>query len=165
MFKEENCKLKQTVADMSLDKVKLQDVLSKNRWKRVAVGSWSTTSVVDNELNIRRACRIALISRSLYAYRLKTDDQAELRRRICEIAAIRVRYDCQRIHVLLCREGLEINHSAHIASKSMRGCCPPTPQTYRERCALWKTECAARTDVVWSITWSGRHLQNNMLGI
>lgn len=51
-----------------------------------------------------------MISRSLYGYQPKTDDQAELRMRIHEIAAARVRYGYKRIHILLLREGWQINH-------------------------------------------------------
>jgi len=48
--------------------------------------------------------------RSTYRYRGKTFDQAVLRKRIKEIAAVRVRYGYQRIHVLLRREGWKVNH-------------------------------------------------------
>ena len=49
------------------------------------------------------------ISRSVYHYRSKRADQASLVMRIKEIAAARVRYGYQRIHVVLRREGWMIN--------------------------------------------------------
>jgi putative transposase len=50
-----------------------------------------------------------MISRSVYGYRSKATDQTPLRLRIKEIAAARVRYGYQRIHVVLRREGWLIN--------------------------------------------------------
>lgn len=58
----------------------------------------------------RRACEIVGLWRAVYYYKsVKKDDRA-LRQRICEIAAVRVRYGYQRIHVLLRREGWHVNH-------------------------------------------------------
>ena len=47
--------------------------------------------------------------RSSHHYRPHGDDQAELKKRIKEIAQTRVRYGYRRIHVLLRREGWEVN--------------------------------------------------------
>ena len=58
----------------------------------------------------RRSCRVLRLHRSLYRRRPKRDEQAYLRMRIKEIAQVRVRYGYRRIHVLLRREGWEINH-------------------------------------------------------
>jgi hypothetical protein len=44
-----------------------------------------------------------------YHYRGKGSDQADLKRRIKEIAETRARYGYRRIHVLLRREGWAIN--------------------------------------------------------
>jgi putative transposase len=64
----------------------------------------------DYRVSERRACRLIHISTSVYRYRATRDGQVPLRMRIKEIAAVRVRYGYQRIHVLLRREGWEINH-------------------------------------------------------
>ena len=56
---------------------------------------------------MRRACRVIRISRSTYYYSSIRDDRA-LRQRIVEIAETRIRY--KRIHVLLRREGWQVNH-------------------------------------------------------
>ena len=50
------------------------------------------------------------ISRSVYHYRSRLADQTPLVMRIKEIAAARVRYGYQRIHVVLRREGWRVNH-------------------------------------------------------
>lgn len=58
----------------------------------------------------RRACEIVGLWRAVYYYKsVKKDDRA-LRQRFCEIAAVRLRYGYQRIHVLLRREGWHVNH-------------------------------------------------------
>lgn len=50
-----------------------------------------------------------LAQRSSYHYRPHGDDQADLKKRIKEIAETRVRYGYRRIHVLLRREGWQVN--------------------------------------------------------
>lgn len=57
----------------------------------------------------RRACAVLKAPRSTHHYRSRRDAQANLRRRIQEIAAARVRYGYRRIHVLLQREGWAVN--------------------------------------------------------
>lgn len=61
------------------------------------------------QVSIRRACSVLRAERSSYHYRGNGTDQAELKRRIKEIAETRVRYGYRRIHGLLRREGWEIN--------------------------------------------------------
>ena len=60
-------------------------------------------------MGMRRACRVVEIGRSTYYYKSVKDDRA-LRQRILEIAKTRVRYGYKRIHVLLRREGWQVNH-------------------------------------------------------
>lgn len=62
------------------------------------------------QVSERRACKVAKVHRSLFRYQSQADDQAFLRKRIREIAAVRVRYGYLRIHVLLRREGWHVNH-------------------------------------------------------
>jgi putative transposase len=58
----------------------------------------------------KRACRVIQICRTVYRYRSIRDEQVPLRLRINEIAKVRVRYGYKRIHVLLRREGWQVNH-------------------------------------------------------
>ena len=58
----------------------------------------------------RRACRVTGTSRATHRYRSVADPQDELRLRVRELAATRVRYGYRRIHVLLRREGWKVNH-------------------------------------------------------
>lgn len=62
------------------------------------------------EASERRACMVLGLSRSSHRYEGRAEGQAELRMRIKEIAAVRVRYGYKRIHVLLRREGWRVNH-------------------------------------------------------
>ena len=57
----------------------------------------------------RRACRSAGFHRSSQRYRTRRDPQIELRMRLQELAAARVRYGYRRLHVLLRREGWPVN--------------------------------------------------------
>lgn len=57
----------------------------------------------------RRACRTVGLSRTVHRYVSRRPPEEALRRRIREIATIRVRYGYKRIHVLLLREGHRLN--------------------------------------------------------
>jgi putative transposase len=61
-------------------------------------------------VSARRACRLAGVARSSYRYRSVAADQTPLRLRLRDRAATRVRYGYRRLHVLLRREGWQINH-------------------------------------------------------
>ncbi len=56
-----------------------------------------------------RACHLANISRNTFYRKSKKSPQLELRRRMREIALARPRFGCERIHVLLRREGWMVN--------------------------------------------------------
>jgi putative transposase len=62
------------------------------------------------KVSIRRACSVLCFRRSSYSYKSCRDPQANLMTRIREIAQTRVRYGYRRIHVLLRREGWDVNH-------------------------------------------------------
>lgn len=58
----------------------------------------------------RRACQVLSFARSCYYYHHHADPQVELRVRLKDLAGARVRYGYRRLHVLLMREGWQINH-------------------------------------------------------
>ena len=58
----------------------------------------------------RRACGAMGFARSSHCYRSVADEQVVLRIRLKELAAVRVRYGDRRLHVLLRREGRQVNH-------------------------------------------------------
>ena len=62
-------------------------------------------------LSERRACRLVGIGRSTLRYRSRPRPEEEsLRQRLRELAAVRPRFGYRRLHVLLRREGVTVNH-------------------------------------------------------
>ncbi len=61
-------------------------------------------------LSERRACRLVGIGRSTLRYRPRRGEDARLRRRLLELAAERPRFGYRRLHALLRREGVVVNH-------------------------------------------------------
>jgi putative transposase len=61
-------------------------------------------------VSVRRASQTLSAPRATLYYRSRRTEQAPLRKRIKEIAAIRVRYGYRRIHTLMQREGWLVNH-------------------------------------------------------
>ena len=61
-------------------------------------------------LSIRQACLLVNLSTYVYRYRPKPDDDGILRHRLRELAEQRKRFGSPRLHLLLKREGLVVNH-------------------------------------------------------
>jgi len=58
----------------------------------------------------RRACNAIGVDRSSIRYRSRRPDDGMIRTRLRELAAVRRRFGYRRLHVLLRREGLHMNH-------------------------------------------------------
>ena len=65
--------------------------------------------LVDWGVSIRRACPALRFDTSTYHYKSRRTGQAGLERRIKEICETRIRYGYRRVHVLLRREGWQVN--------------------------------------------------------
>ena len=63
----------------------------------------------DWRVSIRRACAVIRFDPRTYRYKSRRPGQAALEQRIREICQTRVRFGYRRVHVLLRREGWEIN--------------------------------------------------------
>jgi len=61
-------------------------------------------------LSIRRTCTLVDLWRATYSYKHKSADDRAVRLRLKELAEQRRRFGCHRLHVILKREGLVINH-------------------------------------------------------
>jgi putative transposase len=61
-------------------------------------------------LSERKACLLVNISASVYRYRPKEGNDAALRQRLRELAGQSKRFGSPRLHIMLKREGLVINH-------------------------------------------------------
>ncbi|HAX09264.1 MAG TPA: IS3 family transposase [Marinobacter hydrocarbonoclasticus] len=109
-LEEENQRLKRVVADLSLDKAMLQDVLFKKGLrpprKRQLVDDFQKRFGVSQ----RQACAVLGLSRASYHYKSVARDASALSMRIREITQVRVHYGYRREHVLLQREGWQDNH-------------------------------------------------------
>ena len=64
---------------------------------------------IDWGASIRRACGALRFDTSTFHYKSRRTDQAAIERRIREICETRVRYGYRRVHVLLRREGWQVN--------------------------------------------------------
>lgn len=62
------------------------------------------TIKADWKVSVRRVCSVLKIDRSLYVYKSKRGEQAELKLRIRDICQTRVRYGYRRVYVLLKRD-------------------------------------------------------------
>lgn len=60
-------------------------------------------------MSIQRACGLIRFDPRTYRYKSRRSDQAALEQRIKEICQTRVRFGYRRVHVLLRREGWQIN--------------------------------------------------------
>lgn len=67
--------------------------------------------LVEYQLSERRACRLVKFARSSHRYKAGDDPKEDfLRLRIKQIADVRRRFGYRRIHVMLLREGITVNH-------------------------------------------------------
>lgn len=109
-LEEENLRLKKLVADLSLDKAMLQDVLAKKDLTLASLREWVRDLQARYGASERQVCFALRISRSSFRYRSVAADDSALRLRIREITETRVHYGYRRVHVMLRREGWRDNH-------------------------------------------------------
>ncbi|MDJ0820302.1 MAG: IS3 family transposase [Paracoccaceae bacterium] len=106
----ENAKLKRIVADQMLDMTSMKELPGKKlvtpMAKRKAVGYL----ISEMGLSERRACRIVGLARSVQQYRPLPKDDAAAIKRMKELASENRRYGYLRLHAMLRREGLVVNH-------------------------------------------------------
>ena len=116
--------------------------------KREAV----STLMIERRFGVTRACGLISLSRSLYRYRSRRSDGAELRARIEALAAEKRRYGYRRIHVLLRREGWRVNRKRTYRLYRDAGLAVRRRKRKRiglaERCPLPKPAAA---NVSWSM--------------
>ena len=108
-LRDENAKLKTVVADLTLDRAVLQDVIKKSgRLRSPQDGSATYSQSLAVE---RTTCmQILGVNRRAVSYQsVRGDVDVALLAGIKAIAAVRIRYGQRRIHVLLRREGWPVN--------------------------------------------------------
>ena len=77
------------------------------------MGLRAATSYVQKQYGMseRHACRLMEVARSTYRYRVQNPERdAELRARLKELAARRMRFGYRRLTAMLARSGTPVNH-------------------------------------------------------
>ena len=108
-LEDENRRLKQIVAHQALDNWALKEFCqktSKAQARRIA----ASYAMEGLGLSERRACLLTGVSSSVYHYEAKRGNNDELRTRMRELAGERKRFGSPRLHIMLKREGLVVNH-------------------------------------------------------
>lgn len=111
----------------------------------------------------RRACSVTRFSRTSHRYQSRSPEQAFLRKRIRELAEVRVSYGYKRIHILLKREGWKINHKRVYRLYRMEGLAMRTKKPRRRHVSsVNRVEVPAATaqNQVWSMDFMHDELFN-----
>ena len=64
----------------------------------------------EHKVSQRRACEVLQFDRSSIRYKSTRDDDASVREAMKQVASDRRRFGCRRIHIMLQRQGIHINH-------------------------------------------------------
>ncbi|MCR0984992.1 IS3 family transposase [Roseomonas pecuniae] len=102
---EENARLKRLVAELSLDKAVLQDVLFKKIPRPAVMKEVVAYVTASHGFSERRACALTRQHRSTQRKPSTRDPRLEIRQRMHEIARTRIRYGYRRLQVMLRRDG------------------------------------------------------------
>ncbi|WP_336064789.1 MULTISPECIES: IS3 family transposase [Marinobacter] len=109
-LEEENQRLKKLVADLSLDKTMLQDVVGKKALRPPRKRQLVADLQKRYRVSERQACAVLQFSRASCRYQSVARDSSALSMRIREITLTRLHYGYRRVHVQLQREGWRDNH-------------------------------------------------------
>ena len=101
----------------------------------------------------RRSCRVLAAPRSTHRHKSRRDRQEFLRRRLRELAAVRVHWGYRRLHILLRREGWTANHKRIYRLYSEEGLAMRTKKPRRRRSAAVRVArpVADGPDQCWSM--------------
>ena len=108
----------------------------------------------------RRACQVLRFSRSTCRYRSIADDRAALRIRLRDLAGVRVKYGYRRLHLLLQREGWEVNHKLvyRLYTEECLGIRRGGPRRHRSRRTREKRPVAGSLNESWSMDFMADQL-------
>ncbi|WP_091686925.1 IS3 family transposase [Methylocapsa palsarum] len=109
-LEEENRKLKKLLAESMLDVATLREALGKKLLTpgaRRKVVSWA---IEEKGYSQRHACDLVGIAPKTYRYASSRPDDAALRERLKTLANERRRFGYRRLHILLKRAGVAVNH-------------------------------------------------------
>jgi hypothetical protein len=100
----------------------------------------------------RRACTALGVDRTSVRYRRRRLDDPVCRARLRELASVRRRFGYRRLHVLMCREGLVMNHKKFrrlsVVREAVRECVAGmytvSVSPFFSRASLWLTSTSSR---------------------
>ena len=109
-LRDENARLKRLVADLTLDRHVLQEVIKKNLAtpRRRDIARWIRDCF---QLSVRRSCALSCLRNATWYYRSQARDSSVLRQRLRELATARPRFGYERLHILLTREGWRVGRN------------------------------------------------------
>lgn len=118
--------------------------------QRREVVAWARSAY---QLSERKACRVVGVSASFVRYHSRKPEQAPLRRRLRELAGVRVRAGYRQLHVYLRREGWKINHKRVYRLYSLEGLALKLKRPRRHRSAVVRVgrPMATRRDEQWAM--------------
>lgn len=115
------------------------------------------------DVSARRACHLSGLSESVYYYPPRRDEQFALRQRIRDIAHSRIQYGYKRIHVMLKREGIHVNHKRVQRLYCLEG-LQVRPRRPRRHVSAARRQPpkvkATRPKVAWSMDFVSDQLQD-----
>jgi len=151
-LEEENTQLKKLVADLSIDRQMLQDVIKKNLRPKVKK-ELVRYIMMAYQVSIRRACTTLPMQRSAFYYKPHRQDEKLLVMRMIEVAFTRIRYGFRRIEVMLRRDGFTDNHKRMHRVFREQGLNLRTKRPRRSRMAAHRLERPeiSRVHQVWSM--------------
>jgi putative transposase len=112
--------------------------------QRRTVVAWAQTAYAMSQ---RRACRALGTSRSTVRYQSVRPPREALRRRIRELARVRVSFGYKQIHVLLRREGWPVNHKLVYRLYREEGLVLRRKRPKRRRAAVQRERPEVATEV------------------
>jgi putative transposase len=152
-LRDENTTLKRLVADLSLDKVMLQDIVQKAVLKPVKQREVMHYLIGRYGVSERRACLTTRLWRSSLRYESQRDPLTGLRQRMRELAQTRVRFGYRRLLVMLHREGWQVGKRRFYHVYTDEGLALRRKRPWRHATAVHREQrrmATARNDI-WSM--------------
>ena len=151
-LEDENNRLRRILADLTLDKQILQEVVKKalKAAKRRALAAWMQDHF---QVSVQRSCRLALLQRSVWYAKSRARDQSALQQRIRDIALSRPRFGYLRVLVMLQREGWRVGKKRVYRLYRMEGLQLRMKVKRRKRIALLrgKPQKPTGANQLWSM--------------
>ena len=108
-LRDENARLRKLVANLSLDKDALQMVIENKRMELAGMKAAVEQIRTRFAFSERRACGLLRLAVNTFRYH-PTERNADLRERLIQTAREKPRFGYWRLHVLVNRDGLQVNH-------------------------------------------------------